>query len=510
MRPRSLVVCLAAATVLAAPGGGASARGGTGVMTFSGGGFGHGVGLSQWGAYGLARRGWGQARILRHYYVGTQVRRAQHPPARIRVGIAQGRRVIHLQAERGRVQVRLRGPRGPIIGRIPRGATWSVTRSNGRYRIVNGTGRLVGGKTWQTRPVLRYAPHHAVVRIPETGYAYSRGYIVFGVGCASCAMHLVAVVPAEQYLYGIGEVPANWPMAAMEAQAVAARTYAFEKIARLGQHQAGCDCGVVSTTQDQVYAGWTKEVEPDGGRWVAAVRRTTRQVVLYHGSLIEAFFSSSSGGHTESNAGAWGGTPLPYLRPVCDAGDFARANPSRAWSVRLSDSTVGARISRATGRRLGAAVRFVGTRRDGGGRIRQTTFVGRRGRATISGATLESALGLRSTLVWIGGNRNVLPPFRTRYDRLNCSPGFATTVQMRVRGGRVQRFPGGAMYFNGRRGRVFWLHGPVYVKYRRHGEWRGWLGLPRSDVIHRGRRSFARFERGTVRCGGGDCRLSRR
>src|SRR5437764_4495137 len=122
MRPRSLVVCLlAAATVLAAPGG-ASARGGTGVMTFSGGGFGHGVGLSQWGAYGLARKGWGDARILRHYYAGTRVHPATRRPARVRVGIAQGLWTVHLQAQHGDVTIHAGGPRGPVIGRIPAGA----------------------------------------------------------------------------------------------------------------------------------------------------------------------------------------------------------------------------------------------------------------------------------------------------------------------------------------------------------------------------------------------------
>src|SRR5207302_5043422 len=153
---------------------------------------------------------------------------------------------------------------------------------------------------------------------------------------------LVVDVPSEQYLYGLGEVPATWPMPAMEAQAVAGRTYAFHKIAHFGQHQAGCDCGVLATTQDQVYAGYDKEVEPGGGRWISAVTRTQHVVVTYRGKLIEAKYSSSSGGHTESSAATWG-TALPYLQAVCDPGDFTAANPVRAWSVRLSDRAVGER-----------------------------------------------------------------------------------------------------------------------------------------------------------------------
>jgi SpoIID/LytB domain protein len=507
MRSRApLLAFLVAAALLATPTGAANA---SGSIRFFGGGWGHGVGMSQWGAYGLARKGWGDGRILRHYYSGTRVHRMAHLPKEIRVGIAQGRWKVHLQAQHGVVTIHRKTPEGLVIGRIPPGATWTVTRSHGRYRIVTQRGRLVGRKTWSERPVIRYAGAHAQVWIPEAGHRYGRGWIDFSVACRSCSMRLVAVVYAERYLFGLGEVPSSWPMAAMEAQAVAARTYAFQKVRRLGQHQYGCDCGVLASTQDQVYAGWDKEAEPDGGRWVAAVRQTRHVVVTYHGKLIQAFYGSSSGGHTESNAGAWGGTPLPYLRSVCDPGDYARANPSRTWSVRLARWRIGARISRATGHRLGPAVRFVGTKRDASHRILQTTFVGRYGSVTISGATLEYALGLRSTLVWIGTNHNVVRPLRKRYDALRCRPGFATTRRIHIRGGLVQRFPHGALYHNDHRGATYWLHGVVYRKYRRRGEWRSFLGLPRSDVRRRGRIAWAWFGGGLVKCGPDGCMTAR-
>jgi stage II sporulation protein D len=507
MRSRALALALlAAAAVLSVPSGAARA---SDSITFFGGGYGHGVGMSQWGAYGLARHGWEATRILRHYYTGTRVHPVRHRPARIRVGIAQGLRTVHLNAENGDVTIHAASPTGRLVGRIPSGATWTVTRSNGRYRIVTQRGHLVGGKTWQDRPVLRYAGVHAQVRIPEAGHRYGRGWIAFGVGCSTCSMRLVAVVRAEQYLFGLGEVPTSWPMAAMEAQAVAARTYAFEKIHRLGQHRYGCDCGVLANTQDQVYAGWDKEAELDGGRWVAAVKHTRHVVITYHGSLIQAFYGSSSGGHTDSNAGAWGGTALPYLRPVCDPGDYAKANPLRAWSRRLFRLAIGERISHATGQHLGSAVRFVHTSRDASHRIRQTTFLGRNGSVTITGATLEYALGLPSTLVWIGTNRNVVRPLRKRYDALRCRPGFAITGQIHVGGGVVQRFPNGALYRNGQRAATLWLHGAVYRKYRQRGEWRSALGLPRTDVRRQGRIAYARFESGVVRCAGPDCTVSR-
>jgi SpoIID/LytB domain protein len=323
-------------------------------------------------------------------------------------------------------------------------------------------------------------------------------------------MNLVAVVGPEQYLFGLGEVPSSWPMAAMEAQAVAGRTYAFEKISRLGQHQAGCRCGVYASTADQVYAGWDKEAEPGGARWRAAVQSTAGRVVTYRGSLIEAFYSSSSGGHTQSNQDAWGGSPIPYLRSVCDPGDFTPANPNRAWTVTLTPTQVGGLISRATGTRLGAGERFVDTARTAGGRISATTFVGTRGRVRITGGTLASALGLPSPLVWIDSNRNVLPPLRGRYDSLGCGPGFATSPQIRIRGGLVQRFPSSALYLNAHRAGTYWLHGAVYEKYRQRGDWSGPLGLPRSGVRRKGSAVMAFFEHGVVSCTSGGCRVRRR
>src|SRR5207249_3565900 len=127
------------------------------------------------------------------------------------------------------------------------------------------------------------------------------------------------------YLLGLSEVPSSWPTAALEAQAVAARTYALEKVERLGQHRSFCDCGLYSSTADQVYGGWDKEAAADGARWAAAVARTRHQIVAYHGVPIQAYYSSSSGGHTESNDAVWGGAPLPYLRGVCDPGDDTSA-----------------------------------------------------------------------------------------------------------------------------------------------------------------------------------------
>src|SRR5205085_1097367 len=121
-------------------------------------------------------------------------------------------------------------------------------------------------------------------------------------------------------------------------------------------------------------------------------------------------------------------------------GDFTAANPNRAWSTSIDARTIGERLGRSAGRRVGVARRFVGTSRDAAGRILETTVVGSDGRARVSGSTLESALGLRSTNVWIGSDRRVRDPVRARYDSLRCRPGLPTSTQGVVPGGVRQTF----------------------------------------------------------------------
>src|SRR5438105_336740 len=193
MKTRSfLLVAFASASLAVLPASEASAR--TAPFVFHGAGWGHGVGMSQWGAYGLARRGWGDERILRHYYQGTRVQRWSHRPRLLRIGIAQGVRAAHVHAERAPVQLRVGSRWGPLVGSMATGATWTVTHPGRRYRVVNQRGHVIGGRTWARPMVIRYSKGGGLVRIAETGHTYGRGLIQLGSGCSGCSMHLVAVV----------------------------------------------------------------------------------------------------------------------------------------------------------------------------------------------------------------------------------------------------------------------------------------------------------------------------
>jgi len=272
-------------------------------------------------------------------------------------------------------------------------------------------------------------------------------------------------------------------MEALQTQAVAARTYAFEKVARVGQHRSGCNCGLYDDTRDQVYAGWDKEGGAQGSRWVSAVVDTKGSVVLYGGAPIQAYYHSASGGFTENNELQWGGSPLPYLRGVCDPGDYTQSNPNTTWKVGpLSDSTVTSKLRPYTGN-IGTVTKFANPVRGVSGRIVKVTVVGTSGQKGISGTSLRRGLGLKDNRVWINANRQVTGAIRAKYDRLMCAPGLPASSQASVPGGLRQRFAHGGIYWNEARAAAYWVYGPIYDKYRALGESGGLLGMPRSSVI---------------------------
>jgi SpoIID/LytB domain protein/uncharacterized repeat protein (TIGR01451 family) len=463
-------------------------------FTFYGSGYGHGLGLPQWGAYGLAKRGWSQPKILEHFYRSTKVGTAPSIPSELRIGLVQNAKTVHVSSVYGSVALRVGSTQGKLIGgrAIKKGETWRVlVDPSGRYRVLNEAGKMVGGHLWGGVKSNLYALYSNTgrARVSEAGHTYNRGYLEFNLYASkSCSKisyceRLIIVLIPQSYLYGLAEVPSGWPMTALEVQAVAARTYAFEKVKRLGQHRPTCNCGLYDDTRDQVYAGWDKEGGYLGSRWVTAVKDTNRMVVLYNGAPIQAYYHSASGGYTENNELQWGGTPLPYLRGVCDPGDYTEANPNTVWKVGpISDATVTSRLRPYTGN-IGTVTKFANPVRGVSGRIVKVTVVGTNGQKNINGTMLRRGLGLKDNRVWINANRQVTGSIRNKYDRLMCAPGLPKSSRLSVPGGLRQRFVDGAIYRNEARAAVYWLHGPVYDKYRALGESGGLLGMPTSNVI---------------------------
>jgi stage II sporulation protein D len=295
------------------------------VFVVTGHGWGHGVGMSQWGAEGLAQHDWDYRRILSHYYPGTSLRRVR--PSNVRVLIAEGR---------ARVGISSKQP-------------FRVVDARGRSRTLGARRYAVGRRLLGLKPPLRFIPGAAPLALDGAGY---RGELV--VRRSGTRVNVVNELRLERYLRGVvpWEMPSRWRPAALAAQAVAARTYALATL----EPDAAWD--LVPDTRDQMYGGIRAE-KPSTNRAIGA---TAGQIVTWRGAPALTYYSSTSGGRTESVHDAWGRT-LPYLRSVPDPYDAI--SPHHSWGPwRFSGSTLA--------RRLG--VPSVGTiveRRNGSGRVAQ-------------------------------------------------------------------------------------------------------------------------------------------
>lgn len=468
-------------------------------FTFHGRAWGHGLGMPQWGAKGLAEKGWSASRILTHFYSGTKLASAT-APKELRVGLLQEQSDIALTGS-GRFDFYDNKGTRRVSG--AKGETWKVRPASGKLTVLRPSGATAF--TSAVPVTVRYEPFGTLLTFPKTGNSYKRGRIDFDINASTGRQRAILIVAFEPYLYGLGEMPSSWHTEALKAQAIAARTYALEKVQRLGQNRSVCNCGLYASTVDQAYVGARQEVTS----WVGAVDATKGQVVTYSGKLIQAFYSSSSGGFTENNEYVWGGTALPYLRGKCDPGDYASgANPHSNWSVVLDGDQIGQRFAKG-GYNVGSVtkIEFLSPR-GVSGRVRPVIdsthggvrVTGSKSAVRVSGGTFRSLLGLKSTLIF----HNISGNIRLRYDALNCSPGLPTGGAFTWRNldgttrGPAQNFKNGRLFWNQARSRVYWTKGPILARYddlrRRDVD----LGLPISDeyAVTGGRRSD--FEHGSI------------
>jgi stage II sporulation protein D len=340
-------------------------------VVISGGGWGHGIGMSQYGAYGRALKGASSNGILEHYYKGAGVENRKMP-RRVRVGLLQGRSQIQTSSSAfesggGAVAFKVRGSK-QTIAEGGAGTNWRVEASStgGMRLFKNGDKVSKGGKTVfgsSSKPLqLIFESHGSLVSVAGKSYDYAYGRMEFGTYSTPCSgdycLRLVLVIGMQKYLYGLSEVPSSWPASALQAQAIAGRTYAYSKIKRLGQHLSPCDCAVYDSTVDQAYAGDGKRTGSGAywADWKGAVNATKGKVILYEGDPVQALYSSSSGGHTENNENVWGGTPIPYLRGVVDGPDDVDANPNHKWKLTMSWSQFSDKLNAGFG--TGALKRF--------------------------------------------------------------------------------------------------------------------------------------------------------
>ena len=153
------------------------------------------------------------------------------------------------------------------------------------------------------------------------------------------SLELTVTLAFGKYLEGIAEVPSSWPREALEAQAIAARSYALATTDWDGVEGEPLPTPICATSACQVYRGIPVPFDPSIRRWYAAVRRTSGDVLLFEGRPAETVYFSTSNGQTYGNEEVFGSSPLPYLRPVVERDDGA-SSVSR-WSVRLPFGDLG-------------------------------------------------------------------------------------------------------------------------------------------------------------------------
>ena len=407
-----------------APAGGAGSTPATaaaGDFRFTGGGWGHGAGMSQYGAQGAALLGCDAPTILQTYFPGAVVQSVPLPSA-IRVSLATGATDTPVTAVIGTIpwETCEGGQCTPLPVTLAAGRTWNVqVQPDASWIIRDGPTEVWRGGNRTTILRARLSLTDADNRIVRVGNRFKWGLLEFDSLSEATTTHFVTldIAPFDRYLYGLDEVPALWPAQALQAQVIAARSYAALRRDAFDGARAACRCDVYATTQDQVYRGYEKEAEgPDGSygrRWVDAVNAThspdlaVGSLLRYQGKTADAYYSSSHGGYSESSKFVFGGE-LAYVQPVDDSRwDAASDNPYRTWTATFTADEVGAAlgVGRATSittpEPRGHACRIGNPTRGYGGLVVEGTA----GRRVLSGDEVRRSLALRSTLFAVNADQ---------------------------------------------------------------------------------------------------------
>jgi stage II sporulation protein D len=345
--------------------GNAKAPAGAATFLVTGHGWGHGVGLSQYGAYGYAQHGVGYAKIVGHYFPGTELGDA--PVSKVRVLLTSGVATLPI------------GSASDFRVRDATGAVHDVTP--GKYTLTPALKLKVDGATTARAlpgPLL-FQPGTSPLQLKHL----YRGSVQVDV--VSGKLRAINFVGLEQYLYGVvpSEMPFTWAPEALKAQAVVARSYA------LATRRTGA-FDLYPDTRSQVYLG----VEHEKPSTTSAVDATAGQVVLYQGEVAKTFFFSTSGGRTASAEDVWG-EPVPYLVSVSDPYDSI--SPHHTWGPVAFTGAGLAKKLKMKGRVVDVQAEL-----NSSGRVKTLTVVGSQTTMTMPGTNVRLRLGVQSTWFTVG------------------------------------------------------------------------------------------------------------
>jgi stage II sporulation protein D len=366
-------IALLVLAALSVAGGGAASRGQTAPLSaatfvITGHGWGHGVGMPQWGAYGYAQQGWLYPRILAHYYPSTTLGPA--PLARVRVLLKAGVKTVNLSSA---VPFTVKDASGTSYPLDP-GAVTLTTALKVKVDPANPAKALPGP--------LVFSPGGQPLKLDRRYRGALQVSVVDG------KLQVVNVVGLEAYLYGVvpSEMPHLWAAEALKCQAIVARSYA------LAVRKTGGSFDLYPDTRSQVYRGADGE-QPEAS---AAVDATAGQVVLYQGKVATTYFYSSSGGRTAAIQDVWpNAKPVPYLVSVADPYDTI--SPHHNWGpFKFSASTLSKKL-KVPGRLVDVQASL-----NDSGRTTSLTATGTLGEVTVAAGDVRRLLGLRSTWFSLG------------------------------------------------------------------------------------------------------------
>ncbi len=399
-------------TALVAPPSDAATR-----YTVRGAGFGHGVGMSQYGAYGFASKGWRYDDILAHYYSDTALGSAPAKTVRVLLQGSVGEARVTGARKAGATSLR---PSATYRIRRASASQIDVLRANGkRVARISAPARIVGRGAGLT---LLGSAGNGVTSGRYRGALEFRASGIFGV-------QAVNALALDDYVRGVisRESPASWPLEALKAQAVAARTYA------LTTSKGGNGFDQYPDTRSQVYGGVSAETSSTD----QAVAETAGQTVTYGGKPVVTYFFSTSGGRTEDvekSVLGMGGEALPWLRSVDDPYDTA--SPKHRWGpYKWSQATAEAKLgSWVKGSLKGVKV----VERGSSPRIVAADVVGTGGRTRVTGADLRARLGLYDSWIYFTTIRTKASTARATVAHSGSTPeAQSARVTRRVLRGRV-------------------------------------------------------------------------
>ena len=385
-------------------------------ITVTGGGWGHGVGMSQYGAYGRASAGDTHEEILSFYYPGSVLTELDATDdLRIHLHSARGTRVLPSQDPEHSGDIEIVDGEGNRIYNSRNGRELTVRKVDGGFRVMRPTNsggnrnlciddddvdrcqvdeirlRFVQGEPIEVNGIDR-------VSVGTSGNSYRWGELAIYDRTFDDTDRTLWVVLEElgmdQYLYGLAEVPKSWPAEVLKSQVVAARTYAFDRAtSRRANPGRDVPWDLFSTVDDQVYYGYGNETGTYGPVWLEAVDDTSGNVLLYDGEPITAFYSSSNGGWTEESGYVFV-TSLPYLTANRDRHDDFR-NPYASWSRDYTGDELGAWLASSSIGGVGSVVDVQITGNIGrSGRVDKATveITGTEGTVTTTGNRFRIAV----------------------------------------------------------------------------------------------------------------------